>query len=494
MLSPLVGIVQPLDPMIASQAFDAYSPEWWVNVLVNRLEMRAIQVLHFQAYYEGRHRLSYAGARWRTAFGHLFTHFADNWCQLVVDAVAERLNVEGFRMTDEPKGDSDAWDIWQRNQLDHDSNLAHVEALAASSSYAIVWPGDDGEPRITVESPLQVTVAYAPDDRRKRLAAIKCWQDDFGSVHCTLYLPDGVYKYTRASGSGTKYAPRVVPESEPWPLPNPLGVVPVVELRNRPRLSNVSWGMSEIENVIPQQDALNKLLADMLIASEYAAYRQRWAIGLDVPLDPETGKPIEPFKSAVDRLWVSESPDTKFGEFSPTDLTNYVAPIEMLVQHIAAQSSTPPHYFYLKGQFPSGESIKSAESSLVAKARNRMRNFEEGWEEIMRLAFAVLDDPRQYAWTAETIWADPEYRTEGEHVDALVKLRSIAVPIEQLWQDAGYTPQQIARFQSMRASDALLNLMTMPVTTAFGRTGTEFAGSVPQVETGQTAPTAPPPP
>jgi hypothetical protein len=39
-------------------------------------------------------------------------------------------------------------------------------------------------------------------------------------------------------------------------------------------------------------------------------------------------------------------------------------------------------------------------------------------------------------------------------MDALLKLKMIGVPTDQLLSDAGYTPQQIARFKSMREDDA----------------------------------------
>ncbi len=444
---------------LADTTNEPFTVGWWLARLDAELTARLPYLTRMTNYYEGHHALSYAGAKWRQSFGGLFSRFADNWCSLVVDAVTERLRVEGFRMTENPEGDADAWEMWQRNYLDHDSNLVHTDALVTSSGYLIVWPDDDGYPRISVESGGEVVVAYAADSRRTRVAALKRWTDELGIINATLYLPDAIYKF--ATGPGGRYLPREA-VTEQWPVPNPLGVVPVIELTNRPRLWSPT-GLSEVENVIPQQDAINKLLADMLVASEFAAFRQRWATGLEVPVDPVTGTPIEPFKAAVDRLWIAEDPGARFGEFNPTDLTNYVTAVEMLVQHIAAQSSTPPHYFYLKGQFPSGESIKSAEASLVAKVHQRMRVFEEGWEEAIRLGFAILDDERANAWSAETIWGDPEYRTEGEHVDALTKLKSINVPDAQLWEDAGYTPQQIARFKAMRAEEALNVALAAPV-------------------------------
>jgi hypothetical protein len=214
-------------------------------------------------------------------------------------------------------------------------------------------------------------------------------------------------------------------------------------------------GRSEIERVIPQQNAVNKLVADMIVASEFGSFKQRWATGLEIPEDPETHRPIEPFQAAIDRLWVSEGKDTKFGEFGETDLSNFVAAIELQVQHIASQTRTPPHYFYLRGSFPSGESIKSAETGLVAKVRRRMVPYSEGWEDVIRLAFRVTQDPRADSPQAELVWADPESRTESQHIDAVVKRKDLGVPLEQLWEDAGYSPQQIQRFKTMRAEEEL---------------------------------------
>jgi hypothetical protein len=135
-------------------------------------------------------------------------------------------------------------------------------------------------------------------------------------------------------------------------------------------------------------------------------------------------------------------------------LKPFVDGIQLLVQHIASQSKTPPHYFYLSGQFPSGESIKSAETGLVAKVLRKERFYGEAWEEVMRLAFQVEGERARAADVlAETIWADAETRTESEHVDAVIKRASVGVPRRQLWEDLGYTQVQIERFEGMLAAE-----------------------------------------
>jgi len=439
---------------------DAQSPVEMVKVLEQELASRQVLLQRLQDYHDGKHRLAFTSQKFRDAFGGMFASFADNWCQLVVDAVEERLNVEGFRFGTDPKSDKDAWTIWQANCLDAESQLAHSESLIKGDAYAIVWGDDEGNPKVSIESPRDVVVAFAPGNRKKRVAALKRWRDDDG-FHCTLFTPDFVYKFDKDDRNvNGDWKPAMI-TSEPWPLPNPLGVVPVVPLTNRGSLTS-SYGVSEFLNVIPQQDAVNKLLADMLIASEYIAYPQRYVTGMEIPIDETTGRPIAPFNVSLDKLLVAEDPAAKFGSLTAGDLQNYVTGIETLVQHIASQTRTPPHYFYLNGNFPSGDAIKSAETGLVAKTRRKMRFFGESWEEVMRLCFAVLNDPRASIIDSETIWADPEYRSEAELADALIKRSAIGVPKQQLWEDAGYTQTQIARFQAMEASDWLNQALSAP--------------------------------
>lgn len=441
---------------------DAQSPVEMVKVLEQELASRQVLLQRLSDYHDGRHRLAFTSQKFRDTFGGMFSSFADNWCQLVVDAVEERLNVEGFRYGADPRSDKDAWKIWQANGLDADSQLAHSEALIKGDSYAIVWGDDEGNPKVSIESPRDVVVAFAPGNRKKRVAALKRWRDEDG-YHATLFTPNFVYKYAKNDGANGEWMPSMS-TSEAWPLPNPLGVVPVVPLTNRGSLTS-SYGVSEFLNIIPQQDAVNKLLADLLVASEFIAYPQRFVTGMEIMIDETTGRPIQPFNVSVDKLLVAEDPAAKFGSLAAGDLSNYVTGIETLVQHIASQTRTPPHYFYLTGNFPSGDAIKSAETGLVAKTRRKMRFFGEAWEEVMRLCFKVLDDPRGDVQDTETVWADPEYRSEAELADALIKRSAIGVPRQQLWEDAGYSQTQIARFQAMEASDSLnLALNAQPQT------------------------------
>ncbi len=92
----------------------------------------------------------------------------------------------------------------------------------------------------------------------------------------------------------------------------------------------------------------------------------------------------------------------------------------------------------------------------MAKVRDKQLYFGESWEGVVRLAFRALGDPRANVTDSEVVWADAESRTEAEHVDALVKMSSLGVPREALWEKWGASPTEIARWKAQAAEEALL--------------------------------------
>jgi hypothetical protein len=433
------------------------SPEWWADRLLKKLNARRSKIERLERYFDGNTPLAYATSRFREEFGTMLRAVNDNWCQLVVAAVEERLNVTGFRIGDEQAADDEAWQIWLANRLNEDAPVAHTESLKLGEAHAIVWRPDPTElPVITIEHPLHVIVELDPMNRSKRLAALKAWRDDVHGQCATVYLPDGIYKLRRGSKGWER---RTTDYEEPYPVPNPFGVVPVVPLPNRPGL--ITESASEIENILSKQDMINKLMADMIVAAEFGAFRQRWATGVEIPKNA-AGDEIESFDSAAGRVWSTAAPDAKFGEFEQTDLGVYVKAIEMLVQHIASQTATPPHYLLATGQLPSGESLRAAEAPLVAKAKRKQQVYGGAWAEVMRIALLMSGREIPTATQIATVWSDPETRTESEHVDAVMKQKALDVPTRMLWELLGFTSQEIDRMTRMRLDDALTVALSAP--------------------------------
>jgi hypothetical protein len=399
----------------------------------------------YRDYYDSQDSpLSYAQKKFAEIFGDLFKGWRDNFAPLIVDSISERLTIQGFRMGPEKEADKEALQIWQRSFLDADSNAAHIDALVQGQSFLLVW-SDDGEgemPVITPESASEVTVQYKAGSRREIEAGYREFFDDWGNIHSNLWWDGNVYTSVKGSNDW----------SDPEETDNPLGVVPIVPLTNRKRLRSDPF--SELTGILPIQNAINKVSADAIVASEFAAFPQRVITGLEAFEDTDEERKAM-LQAYFDRILTFDGEGVRFGQFDAADLGNYVKLIDMLVQHMASQSRVPFHYFLLNGgQAPSGESITAAEAGLVAKARERMLHFGESWETAMRLAFKVMGDARAKAWDAEVIWADPEHRSKAALIDALGKEKELLdVPKKQLWEDAGYSPQQIALFVEMKEEE-----------------------------------------
>ena len=478
--------VDVTESLLGQQDAKPGSPLWWTVRLSGQLAQRRPLVDLYGDYYDGRHRLSFASSKFREVFAEMLAAVNDNWMPLVIRAAAERLVVQGFRLGEAGQlhGDDDAWRIWQENQLDAESGLLFTEAMKCGEAAMLVWPAASERPgvfgrifsrrggvraEITVEHPSQMIVARAAGNRRRRAAALKEWAEDDGTVMATLFLPDTVTRWQRAPSGAWEPRPGVTHQE-----PHGLGVVPVIPFVNDPQMLPsrppqslraaphrapdvaIGHGRSDLADVISTQDQINKLLCDMLVASEVGAFRQRWATGLEVPTDPETNEPVQPFEHAINRLWVSESETTKFADFAVTELKNFTDAIEQRVQSLAARTRTPPHYLLGSIVNASRDALKASETGLACRVKDKQKPFGEAAEESVRLGFLVEGDrAKAGAAMAEVDWSPAESRSESEFVDSLVKKLSIGVPVQQLWEDAGYSPQQIARFRAMLREQAL---------------------------------------
>lgn len=427
-----------------------------------RLTARQASDQLWRNYYDGDHRLAFATDKFRNTFGAMFAAFADNLCPAIVDAVSDRLQVDGWGIAEGQAQPEDAGTIWDRNQMDRRAGEVHTEALRQGDSSVLVWGGDDGKARLFPQRADLVSVEYSQEDPGQVSLAVKAWRIERkpdgtgGRVRVNVYLPESVAKFvtSTATDGSSVTAANLVPwevEGEPWPLAHSLGKVPVVPFANNAPVGQ--YGMSELRDVLPLQDALNKSVADMMVAMEYVAMPQRWATGVEIPTDAD-GNPKPEWRPGVDRLWSTVAQDAKFGEFPQADLGAFLRVQDGFRAEVARVSATPFHYLMLTtGDFPSGEAMKTAEQRFVSKVRDRMAGFGTSWGEVMSLALALEGHPNV---RVEPDWRDPAPRSEVDHMNALKVKSDLGVPQEVLWREMGYTPEEVddmtAKAESRRAT------------------------------------------
>lgn len=430
-------------------------------------------------YYRGRHRLAFASQQFAKYFGSRYENFADNWVEVVADAPVERLCVSGVRLAGEDSGfDADLWSAWQENDCDEQSDLAFLEAVIGGRSFALVWGDDDGNPRITFEHPAQCVVTY-DEETRERSAGLKLWADD-AYEYATLYLPDEVWKFQQPLSQTTwqrKFAgpyykpvwePRQPATDDTYPISNPLGVVPLIEFQNRPRL--VAPPMSDVAGAVAMQDAINLLWAYLFNAADFASLGQRIVLGAERPVvpilddngNPVGERPVDLERFAIDRVIFLEDPNAKVAQWEAAQLEPFTKVIVDAVRHLASQSRTPTHYFDPMSNL-SADALKAAETGLVKRVERKTVSFGKSARELFRLAALVQGDAGKAKAVAggTVLWKDIETRSEAQAVDAALKLRQVGFPFEYIAERLGLSPSEIERVMDLKKQEAQSDPLAM---------------------------------
>ncbi len=408
--------------------------------LLTRLDEPLARYSQLDAYYRGEQPLSFLAPEAKIALGSRFARMASNIPRLAVTALTERLRVQGFTGTDH---DAQLWADWIGQDLDQLAGVVHREALAIGAGYVIVWatgtrasvrvaesatsPADTGGPQVSAESARQVAILRDPATRHV-VAAVKRWETDT-TTEATLFERDKITRLRADSIGATTVGFRTVET-----LRNPLGWVPVVEFTNGDRL--LGEPTSEITDLIPLVDGLNKSLIDMMTTSEFVGRPRRWASGIELEERPvlddegnDTGEteaqnPIPEGHRAM----VSENPETKFGQLASADLGGYEASVRVLLGQIMAVSALPSHYVGVFTDNPaSADALRASEASLSARAEARQATFGRSWEQVARLMTAVRHGVDPDRVTVRVRWASAATRSVAQEADATVKLHAAGI-------------------------------------------------------------------
>lgn len=424
-----------------------------VETAIKQFNDNSTAVKKASDYYAGEHELKFATDKFKNAFGSLFKTFALNLCPAICDAVRDKLVVSGFRLEAGEEGEipKTAWKLWQNNRMDILSGEIHKEAMISGDAYAIVWV--DAEKRLTVypNKAANCTIKYDTETPGKKLWAAKHWLTDEKKVRLNLYYPEQTLRLI----SKNKHDSGMLPEAKEFvmfdkPVPNPYGQVPVFHFANNGEIG--SFGSSEIKQAMPVQDALNKSVLDMLVTMEFASYRQRWAAGIEIEIDDE-GKAKPPFTAGVDKLWLTENAETKFGDFEVTDLEQFLKVKDAFKVDLAHVTGTPLYYFMQTGgSFPSGEALKKSETRFINKVIDRQKTFGAVWADLM--AFALMIEGQGEAIRLFTEWEDPAPLSEKEALDNLLVKQDLGVSDEQLLIEAGYGEEDVRKMLEAKAAKA----------------------------------------
>lgn len=400
----------------------------------------------FWDYYSGDQPLVYSYDRMRDIFKNLNARFVQNWCAVVIDAVADRIQLQRITVADNDAATKDLADLLSSSKLILESGDAHLAALVTGESYVIAWPDEMGAAEAYYNDPCNVHLFYMADKPRQKRFGAKWWIGDDNYRYLTLYYPDHL-EYYRSNNEVRTYSEGIYTVNDvtngksfvafATNEANVYGEIPIFHFMRDHRVVS-----SELQNIIEPQDAINKLLADMMIAAEFGAFPQRWIIS-----NADSGG----LKNAPNKIWDvpagdGEGQPTSVGQFEAAPLANYLEAIDKWCTSIAIISRTPKHYFFGQGGDPSGEALIAQESPLNRKAQKYIDHFTATWSEVGK--FMLLLNGTTVDDNAITpIFDKPQ--TMQPYTQALTRKEGVAAGLPLMWliEQEGYTEQELDELQ-----------------------------------------------
>ena len=391
------------------------------------------------------------------------------WPGIGIDALVNRCIVEGFRYPGATDVDDELMSIWQANNLDSESAMAHLDALIYGRAYGIVGTGDDstsGEPLVTFESPLNMIAMF--DARLRRVSsALQLYLDTdftsdmYGHEVAALYLPDKTVHMARqsskVSGVGTS-----------WEMfdrdDHGLGFVPVARLANRQRLGNRD-GQSEIRaSWMNTVDSACRTLLGMEVGREFHIAPRRYALGVtEEAFQNADGTAKSAWDAYLNKVWMLERDENgelpQLGEFAGSDPSGYTKILDTYSSIMCGEMGIPAHMLGMHpdGNPASADAIRSGYEELTSRSRMKQVGFSDGHEDLMRIGLIVKHGSLpDNAHRIESDWRNPAPETPAGTADAITKqIQAGAVPAtsDVTLKRLGYSAVERQRLEVDRAND-----------------------------------------
>jgi len=366
--------------------------------------------------------------------------------RLAIRTPMQRMRIRGM-LTESDATSRELRRILKRNRFAKAQRVAYVHAAVYGLGLVAVWPNpaDPTTPTVRVDDPNLTWIEQDGTDPSRIAWAAKAWseqvvQDGRWVVQDrgVVYEPDFIYTYKRVSNSTapvtTASTQTLLRQGAGWEqdrrVPNPFGRVPFAVYTAD--IDSEGIGGSMVKPLIPMQRAINTMRFDLLLAAQFAAYRQIAATGYDPVirdgngdpiwqtypvghekagepvLDTETGQPLPllrpPGRVGVDRLLAFPSPDTNVLTIPESNLENYVTGLLHLVGTFAATGQLPPSY--LLGDFKnvSADLVTSTEATLRSLIVDLQTSFGSSHEDLAELIGIAANNPQLEADEKEAVW------------------------------------------------------------------------------------------
>lgn len=430
------------------------------------LQVRIAEREEYRRFYRGDHGVHLHSPSLRRALkGH--RGFALNFCKVVTDSLADRVQVSAVTASVPDEVDEDAeldrseaatdavQAIWERSSLDvtqlawrysvdgeayaglelDESGAATVKSIDAD----MVAPLDDGS--LFVMTSDETGMLVAPDG----LSAIHYSRATGGEwAPDTVTTDDGESAYAMVASSTRDGKPLRIIE----------------RIRNGD--NGDTWGTSDLDVAIPQQRAINARAIDIHEVAGNASWPQNWIVG------PGASKAAGRLYSRAGAIHGVEGEGLTTHQFPAADATKLQATLDGLIEYLSVTSGTPL-------QSSSTGANSSAESRRIAQdrlTRRVMKALDTIGEAIARLLESALLAEFGIVAKAEVSWESPEPVAEKDALESAMLKLSLGVSRHTLLGELGYDPDREAALRADERAEQQV-AMTRAVTT-----GTDTAADI----------------
>jgi len=371
-----------------------------------------------------------------------------NYCKVVVDKMAGRIEVASVTSTDDTANE---WitDTLNRNRFQSLQSTWYRGAIRDGDSFVVVDP----ETMRWVTEPaydgFSGMVAIRAGIDSKPIWACKLWsiadtediagdENTSAKMKLIVYTPNEISYWEGQEGSAS-----VTPDNIDAPagiqagnsVLFPLDRLPIEIFTNQ--MDNyTAYGESELRSAIPINNDINSIEQDKIVASAYAAYKLGYSIGLEI--DPDAIMPGAILNLVLrdeNENLITDPTDGQLsllkavsvGQFDATDIGQYTSQIEKAAQQLSQVTQTPIYGITTQGNL-SGEALKQLEIGLLGKVerfQNQNTDAIIGLIELTALMQNKIDNDLGNAPIVENVnvvWQGAEIINVNERITALANL------------------------------------------------------------------------
>jgi hypothetical protein len=448
-----------------------------------------------ERYFRGDHDLPYAPEGVNEEYDDLRKQAVANWVALAVGAPVQRIRGDSFVTHVDEDLDKTLWrNVWQANRLDSVQALPYRDMLLHGRGILSVWPNkkDRSRPIVRPESNELVYVHPSEDDPFTHDWTVKVFQvQDYTQASSSLVLPrsapatmrtvaivyddEGMLRLERG-GRTNQTDFDVVAEGT-----HPMGENPFQTFDYRPDTDGSIY--APMDALIPQQDAINTIRFNTLLAMQFSAFRQRIITGFDpravdangnflykrnpdgTPAVDANGNAIpvlnSPGRIGVDRLLAFPGGDTKVFDLPESNLNNYITVLGEFLTQLFATGQIPPQYLLSRMANLSGDALSGAESTLASLIQEIQLVGAESNEGVFRRGARCAGEVSDFP-DAEMNYADAEAKSFAQITDGIVKLIGVNFPHRAAFSMLpGATKQKVDDWMVAMEDEAFANQIAL---------------------------------